>query len=190
MRSTTWSRRCATRRAGRRRPRSRPGLWRVPRSPFRGNVGPRWRLPGGNGLPHDGVGFVGGGRGSGRIAVFVDRDDVHLAGEGVVEGAQVLHRGPEGLVQRLTEAEEGDDAVGGQAALGHLAATGAGGGAPAVVGVVAGPGDRGISEAAGVLPGPAGGADAAGDPTGPVAGDDVGGAVGRLLVDGPPGGQL
>ena len=50
-------------------------------------------------------------------------------------GAQVFHGGAERLFQGHAEAEEGDDAVGGEAALGHLAAAGAGGSAPAIVGV-------------------------------------------------------
>src|SRR5690606_9537915 len=64
----------------------------------------------------------------------------------------------------------------------HLAAAGAGGGAEARVGVVAGADDGRVAQAAGPLEAPAAGGDGAGDVALGVADDDVGGAE-DLLVE-------
>ena len=88
------------------------------------------------------------------VAISVDGDDVDLAAVGVFQFVQVPDGQGKRFIKRQSKAHERDDAVRGQAALGHLAATGAGSRAPAVIGVVAGADDRRISHPSRVLPGP------------------------------------
>src|SRR5688572_8161816 len=75
---------------------------------------------------HVDVGFVGRSRGCAGYTIWSERHDVHLTRVGIVEGAEVGHRGAESFFERHAEAEEGDDAVSCAGTKSHLAATSTG----------------------------------------------------------------